>query len=209
MTVSTSLLLLSTLFACVADVGEGKVAAEVAEAPAPSAEKAAPAAAGKALKIDTSASKVHALGAKITATHPVDFKKWEGTVTVDGDAVTDLNFTIHTASLESDHPKLTGHLKNEDFLFVEKFPTASFDASEIKAGSDKEGATHTVTGALEIRGVTKQVTFPAKIEVAERGVKAATEFVINRRDFEVIYDGKADDLVQDNVVLTVEIAAPR
>ena len=49
----------------------------------------------------------------------------------------------------------------------------------------------------------------AKIEVAADKVSANTEFVINRQDFGVVYPGKADDLVQDNVALKISFVAPR
>ena len=40
-------------------------------------------------------------------------------------------------------------------------------------------------------------------------IKAATEFSIDRQDFKVSYPGRADDLVQDNVVLTINLVAPK
>ena len=70
-------------------------------------------------------------------------------------------------------------------------------------------STHTVTGDLVIHGMTKRVTFPATITVGADTVTAKTEFVVDRRDFGVIYAGKADDLVQDNVVLQVDLVAPK
>lgn len=202
----SSLSLLPLLAACVGDVGEGKVAAEVAEPPP--AEKQAPVA-GNKLAIDTARSSVKALGAKVTATHPIVFHTWEGSVMVDGDTVTDLAFTVDMSSLEADHPKLTAHLKKEDFFDVARFPTSSFDAAKITAGSNAEGMSHTVEGDLTIRGVTKRVSFPAKIDAAGTEVTASTEFTINRQDFAVTYPGRPDDLVQDNVVLTISLTAPK
>ena len=58
-------------------------------------------------------------------------------------------------------------------------------------------------------GVNNGETFPAKLEVAPDSVKASTEFVINRQDFAITYPGRPDDLVQDNVVLTLSFVAPR
>lgn len=209
-------LALLTLAACVEDVGKGRVKADVQDVPAAptqAAGEAAPApakAAGTELKIDQSASKIQALGAKITATHPIDFKDIDGSVTVDGDTVTAVAFTVQMATLESDHPKLTAHLKNEDFFDVEKFPTSTFKSVEITSGSKSEGDwTHTVTGDFTIHGKTKRVSFPAKITVAGDKVEASTEFVLDRKDFDVVYKGKPDDLIQDNVRMTISFSAPR
>jgi len=194
------------LIGCVADVGSGKVAAEVSE---PAVTEPVPEASnGEVLPIDTSASTLKALSAKVTATHPIVFHEWSGHAMVDGANLVDLEFSIEMASLESNHPKLTQHLLNEDFFWVEKYPHATFDAQEIKAGGEGEGITHTVTGDLTIRGKTKRVSFPATIVVDAGGVKANTEFTIDRQDFEVSYVGRADDLVQDKVVLTIELIAP-
>lgn len=198
--------LCALLVACVGDVGEGKVEATVQDPPAN--EAATGAQAGTRLAVDVKQSKVSALGAKITATHPIDFHEWSGAVSLDGDKLTGVEFEVSVASLESDHPRLTDHLKAEDFLHVEKFPKATFKSSAITAASG-EGATHSVTGDLTIRGKTKRLTFPATIEIGEDAVRARTEFTINRQDFEVRYPGKPDDLVQDNVVLTINLVAPR
>lgn len=195
-----------TLSACVADLGEGRVEATV-EDPAPA--KAAPAvsASAKTLAIDPQRSKLHALGAKITATHDVDFPVWRGEVKVDGDAVVGMSFEADMASLVADHPKLTTHLKDADFFDVGAFPKASFVATSVTEGA--EGGTHTVTGDLTVKGQTKTVRFPAKVTVADDVVQAETEFVIDRQDFGVTYRGRPDDLVQDKVVLTVSWVAPR
>ncbi len=204
----TSLMVLTALTGCVEDVGKDKVAAEVTEAePAPAEKKMAEEPAGATWAVDTSASTLKALGAKVTAEHPIVFHDWKGEVTVDGDTVTGVSFTVQMASLEADHPKLTSHLKNEDFFDVPNHPTATFESSKIEAGSSEDGATHTVTGKMTIRGNTKQLSFPATIEVKDGMAKANTEFVIDRQDFGVTYPGRPDDLVQDNVVMTIDFTA--
>lgn len=207
------ILVLLFSFGCVEDVGKDKVAATVeevpvAEAPAPDAAKTeAPAAVGKELQIDQAKSKIGALGAKISAKHPIDFHDYTGSVTLEGDVPAGVKFDVKMATLTSDNEKLTGHLLNEDFFFVEKHPNATFTSTKVTTGGT--GGTHTVEGDLTIRGMTKRVTFPATFAVGTSEVTANTEFVINRQDFGVVYPGKADDLVQDNVVLTVALVAPR
>lgn len=200
------------LTACVEDVSKDKVEATVEEAPVeePAVEKPqTPEAAGTAWAVDPAKSKLEALGAKITATHPIVFKDYSGQVTVDGDTVTGVSFTVQMATLEADHPKLTDHLKTEDFFDVASFPTAEFKSAAVKAGSETEGMTHTVSGDFTIRGQTKRITFPVKIEINGDDVHASTEFALNRQDFGVAYPGRPDDLVQDKVVLTVDFHAAK
>lgn len=201
---------------CAKDPTEGKATATVA---APQAEKAAPAPAAPAavtevLDVSTEGSKIGFVGAKVTAQHVGAFKSFTGKVSladgkIEGGKV---EFEVKTADMVVDDgkaPKLEGHLKSPDFFDVEKFPTARFVSTAIKAGSDQPDMTHTVTGDFEIRGVKRTVTFPAQIEVGAAGVTAKTEFGINRKDFGIEYAGMPDDLIKDNVLITVQFTAPR
>lgn len=206
-----TLLLMTTLSlttACVPDVGEGKAKAEVTEPAAAAAPAELPATA-TTLAVDPASSTLKALGAKITATHPIVVHDYTGEVQLDGDQVLGVSYVAQMASVEADHPKLTAHLKTEDFFDVPNHPTSTFTSTAIEPGATAEGATHTVTGRLTIRGETKQVRFPATLEVTPEAVKAKAEFTINRQDFGVAYPGRPDDLVQDNVVLTIDFVAPR
>ena len=195
--------------ACAADVGEGRVEATVTDA-TPATEAAAPAnAEARTLAVDPSRSKLGLIGAKVTAQHPIHFNEFSGNVTVEGSELTGVSFTAQIASVESDADRLTEHLKGEDFLYAEMYPTAEFASTSITPGSDAEGDwTHTVTGNFTIRGVTKQISFPAKVSVTDAGVEATTEFVIDRQDFGVAYPGRADDLIQDNVAMQIHFVAP-
>ncbi len=201
--------LLPMLLGCIEDDGKDKVEALVEAVPTPSEEIVAtpPPADGRSFVVDPTTSQIQALGAKVTAKHPVVFSDFSGAIDVNKGVVQRLTFAVRTASLEADHPKLTKHMKNEDFLWVDKFPEATFQSTKVAAGSDAPGMTHTLTGTLTIRGQSRQVSFPARLEVANQEVVANTEFVINRQDFGISYPGRADDLVQDNVVLTIALRA--
>jgi len=204
LTMHSALMLLPLLTACVGDVGEGKVAAKVN---APSARSADMPSGAEQWKVDTSRSKIRALGAKVTATHPIDFHTWQGSLSLDEGKLVGMDFKIDVDSLESDHPKLTSHLKNEDFLWVEKHPEATFVSTKVAPGSGDDGLTHTITGDLSIRGKALSITFGAKVDIASKEAKASAEFTINRQDFDVRYPGRPDNLVQDNVVLTIDLVA--
>jgi hypothetical protein len=60
----------------------------------------------------------------------------------------------------------------------------------IAAKTGTRGATHEITGDLDLHGVKKSITFPATITVDERGAKGTAEFTINRKDFQIAYAGK-------------------
>lgn len=153
---------------------------------------------------------------KVTKAHVVVFKSWEGTYTSDGSAAgTTLAFSVDIDSLEVDGGQsamLQDHLKTPDFFDVATYPKASFTSSSFVEGVDAtlfqnaEGATHTVTGTLDIHGKQKEVSFPITVTNDGAGnVGAKTKFSVDRRDFDLIYPGKPDDLVRDEVVIDVDI----
>jgi polyisoprenoid-binding protein YceI len=115
---------------------------------------------------------------------------------------------IDVTSISAGIEKLTNHLKSADFFDVEKFPKATFVSTSVKPGGEK-GATHTVTGNLTMHGVTKSISFPATIRLAPDSAEADAEFAINRKDFGVMYAGKADDLIRDDVLIKLTIRAKK
>ncbi len=169
---------------------------------------AAPAADSQVLSFSAAGSKIEFVGAKVTGKHDGSFGQFTGTVKlVSGDPTkSQVSVEIDAASISSDNPKLTGHLKSPDFFDVEKFPKARFESTSIKAGGDK-GATHTVTGNLELHGEKKSITFPATIKTEAGSTSVDAEFSINRKDFGLNYPGKVDDLIRDDVLIKLTIRA--
>jgi polyisoprenoid-binding protein YceI len=161
------------------------------------------------LPLDATSS-VGFVGSKVTGKHEGKFEKVTGTVSLVGGKIEGgrIAIDVDVSSVKTDQEKLDGHLKSPDFFDVAKFPKATFTSSEIKAGGDK-GATDTITGELDLHGEKKVLTFPATVTVTADGVSGTAEFVINRKDFKIIYPGKPDDLIRDDVVLKLSLKAPR
>lgn len=152
-------------------------------------------------------SKIEFVGSKVTGKHNGSFGDFSGQVDYTGNPETSrVNITIKTDSITTDTADLTKHLKTADFFDVAKYPEASFVSTAIKPGGDN-GATHTVTGNLTLHGVTKAITFPATINVAPDVATVESSFSINRKDFGINYAGASDNLIRDNVVLTLHIRA--
>lgn len=185
-----------------ADKPKAEVAQPVATAPAPEA----PTAGATRYEFGPKDSKIEFVGAKVTGKHEGSFPNFSGTITVPDGQIDKATFSteIDLASLVTDNEKLTGHLKSPDFFDVEKFPKARFTTTSLKR-STEPGRTHVVTGNLELHGVTKSVSFPATIDAANDTVKASAEFAINRKDFGIMYAGKADDLIRDDVVVKLTL----
>lgn len=183
-------------------------AATATASAAPAASVASiPAKGAEAVDLDASSS-FGFVGSKVTGKHEGSFQKFTGWAElakgkVEGGKVA---VEIDMASVKSDDEKLTGHLMAPDFFDVAKYPKATFESTEIKAGGDK-GATHTITGNLDFHGVKKSISFPAKITESATEVVAEAEFVINRKDFGITYAGMADNLIKDEVVLKLKLKA--
>ena len=197
--------------ATVTDAPKGSAAAHAtaAKTGAPATTGAAPAAAGaETLAIDAASSSVGFEGAKVTGKHPGKFNTFSGSVMLAGGKPSGVKVEIDLASVKSDSEKLDGHLKAPDFFDVAKFPQATFTSTGIKDGGDK-GATHTITGELDLHGVKKTISFPATLNVTGDVVTGTADFTINRKDFGIVYPGMANDLIKDDVAIKLSIKAPR
>jgi polyisoprenoid-binding protein YceI len=168
-----------------------------------------PVAAAQKYVITPENSKIEFIGAKVTGHHNGSFKKFSGTIDYAGQVETSrVSLTIDSSSLETDTPDLTKHLKTADFFDVAKYPTATFESTAIRPGGDK-GATHTVTGNLTMHGVSKSISFPATIAATPGEITVESSFAINRKDFGISYAGAPDNLIRDDVALSLHVKATK
>lgn len=167
------------------------------------ASSSSPGSAGRQLTIQGGTA-VGFVGSKVTGSHNGGFSNVTGTITVaDGKIVGTPEIKIDMSSTWADNPRLTGHLKSPDFFDAAKFPTSTFAITGIVPA----GTNSNVTGNLTLHGVTKSISFPAAIQVADAGVTVKAQFAINRKDFGVNFPGKPDDLIRDNVVIKLDVQA--
>jgi polyisoprenoid-binding protein YceI len=154
----------------------------------------------------TPESKIEFTGSKVTGKHDGGFKSFTGHFTIKDKAPVgnDHKVVIDMKSTWSDSDKLTEHLKAPDFFDVEKFPETTFDVTEIKKDSD---TAYTVSGNFKLHGVEKNISFPATVSQDGETVKIAATFDIKRKDFGIVYPGKAEDLIRDEVIIRLDLVA--
>jgi polyisoprenoid-binding protein YceI len=207
------MILLTLGFASCADPAANKPKAvvqnsntEAAQAE-PDALPAKPETKGKALKLDSENSRVNFVGSKVTGKHEGGFTKLEGFIDLveNKPEKSSVYVEIDTQSIFSDNNQLTEHLKSADFFDVQKFPKAYFRSKEIVAQTEAQGGNYMITGDLWLHGRSRTITFPAKITINSDKVSVEAEFSINRKEFGMIYPGKADDLIRDDVVIKLDL----
>jgi polyisoprenoid-binding protein YceI len=166
---------------------------------------------GEVLAINNENSKVSFVGSKVTGKHDGGFNKFSGNINLVNARAEESSVTvdIDIASIYTNEDALTKHLQTADFFDVQKYPKATFASTKIVPDVDGGEGNYAVTGDLELHGVKKSVTFPATITISDSDVTVNSEFSINRKDFNILYAGKADDLIRDLVALKLELQAPR
>ncbi len=193
--------------------------AATTEAAQPTTEQATPAAG--TLPVNVQNSIIEWVGTKPTgSSHNGTIKLQSGELTVADGNLTAGKFVIDMNSLaNADLPAgekgdLEGHLKDADFFEVAKHPTGTFEITGVQPlTGDANGATHTVSGNLTLKGISKPIRFPAKVAVDGGKVMAETpEFTINRTEWDIKYHSGIvgtvkDKLIDDNVKLKIKLEA--
>ena len=124
-----------------------------------------------------------------------------------------LEVTIQAASIDTRNADRDNHLRSNDFLDMEHYPTIRFVSTKVEPAGDGH---FRVTGDLTIRGVTKPVTVDFEFTGSatdpfgnERiGLEGST--TINRKDWGVNWNAALEAggvLVGENVTLEFEVSA--
>ncbi len=84
------------------------------------------------------------------------FKDYTGFIEMDPDAKTlkAIEAVIQTASIDTNHVKRDTHLRSQDFLNVEKYPTMTYKMKSYEKLGDNQ---YRAKGDLTLLGVTKEV----------------------------------------------------
>ncbi|MER6070765.1 YceI family protein [Streptomyces sp. NPDC001852] len=102
-----------------------------------------------------------------------------GEVHADGSATGTV--TLQAASLDTGHTKRDTHLRSADFFDAGNHPEITFAAR----GADRlDGDGVRVTGQLTVRGVSRPLTFTARLAEADAGALTLDgEFTVDREQF--------------------------
>lgn len=174
---------------------------------------------GSAYALDTLASKVEWKGYKIfkseNTSHFGTLKFESGDVTVKDGKLESGKFVANISSLENvdlasdaeQKSNLEGHLKSADFFEVEKFPTATYEITQVSEG---KGDYNTVLdGNLTIKGITKPFRTNANVVIKDNVVTISTEPTdFNREEFGVSFKSPVENgVLKNEITLQVVVSA--
>jgi polyisoprenoid-binding protein YceI len=153
----------------------------------------------------------HLIGTKVRGR----FTELSGTFTV-AEPIEDstLEAVVQVASVHTNQTMRDDHLRTNDFLDVENFPTLTLKSTGIK---HVDGNEYILTGDLTIRGVTKSVDFDLEflgegpsMQEGKSVVGFSATAEIDRRDFGVNFNHSLLDgsvVVGNKVILEIEVEA--
>lgn len=182
-------------------------------------------ASGTQFSVDTSDSRVRFTGNGVGKNHKGKFKVSEGNVAIANNQITGGSFIINVKSMDLDEKggmfddKLRPHLMSGDFFDAEKFNTALFEITDVKPYdvTDKDttvvdGANFTVSGNLTLKGVTKNISFPAKVDLDGNTLKAKADFDIDRTQWQMNYGNDktlGDKFISEKVNIELDLKAKK
>lgn len=182
-------------------------------------------------KVDPSTSSVKWIGSKISGDrHEGNINLTEGTLTTDanqqlngGTFVIDMNSIVVNDEMDADkkasleaHLKGTGEEEKVDHFFnVKKFPTGKFSITGVKVAeagdkTDMADATHVISGNLELKGIQKNISFPAKVAIADGNIEAKSTMNFDRTEWGVNFmseESLKDKMINKKINLTLDIKA--
>jgi polyisoprenoid-binding protein YceI len=134
------------------------------------------------------------------------FTKFSGTVIYDPANSTNCSVrgVIDAESINTSNERRDTDLRGPNFFDTARYPEISFESTRVDG---KQGNLN-VSGKLTLHGVTREISFPVSVTGpvkdlwGKQRIGISGRFVINRRDFGIVYDRKLDN---GEVVLSDEV----
>jgi polyisoprenoid-binding protein YceI len=170
-------------------------------------------------KVDTQNSKITWEGRRIAGgSHEGTIDIKEGEVIFDNGRFQGGSFTIDMSTISSTDltgdrkARLDGHLKNEDFFDVPKFPTSTLVITDVQRADDGRWR---IIGDITIKNITRPVTFFATMTLTGNRLVAVANLTFDRSDFDVrfgsdrFFDNLGDRAIINDIPLEITLVANR
>jgi polyisoprenoid-binding protein YceI len=183
------------------------------------------AATGTTFAVDTAHSWIKFTGYGVGKNHPGTFKLNYGAVAVANDSISGGSFVVNIKSMRMEQKgrdietKLRPHLLSGDFFDADKFGTAAFEITNVipykpKDGEKSlvEGANYYVSGNFTLKDVTKNISFPVRVDLDGNTLKAKGNFDIDRTQWQMNYGNDktlGDKFISETVNIELYLEALR
>ena len=106
-----------------------------------------------------------------------------------------------------DAPKVQEAMQGPKCLDAARFPEIKFHSTQV-AGQARGGGTYdlSITGDLELHGVQRSLTFPAKVQISNGNLTARGKFQIKQKDYGIDPISAAGGTVKVKNELTIEFS---
>lgn len=143
------------------------------------------------------------------------FNEFSGSIQVDPKAnpsVTGANIVIKVASIDTANTKRDEHLRAPDFFDAAKFPDMTFETVKM----EKKGNDYVAHGKLTMRGVTKEIALPFKLNGpitdpwGNTRVGIEARVTLNRKDYGLTWSKTLETgglVVGDEVEIEIQLEA--
>jgi polyisoprenoid-binding protein YceI len=136
------------------------------------------------------------------------FQNWDAEIMFDAANVeaTSLKITIDATSIDTRIERRDAHLKSNDFFAADSFPQITFVSAFVN--NSGENGRMRITGDLTIRGTTKRITIPARLnffDAQNQMGRVTGEFTINRSEYGVAYSSSVNP-IEDEVKVQFDVA---
>lgn len=138
-----------------------------------------------------------------------EFKRWNADIDFDPADLAHAHVvaTIQTGSIVTDNPDGDDGVKSAVGFAVDKFPTARFEATSFRRQPD---GSFVADGKLTIRGVTKPLALPFKLNIQGNKAHMTGKATVLRTDFGVGQgEWAAPQPVAREVAVTVDLIATK
>ena len=140
------------------------------------------------------------------------FGTFSGAIVVAEDGTPSVSAEIAIDSVNSGNAQRDEHVKSADFFDAEKYPTATFVSTGVRADGDG----YVVDGDFTLKGVTKPIALSLEFNGVNPGMGHGqvagfeASVVLNRKDFGIDLDMPLETggaVVGDKITITLEIEA--
>jgi len=167
------------------------------------------------LKVDVHSSRVNWHAEKATGSHDGTINVYKGKLNFSGNKLTGGYILIDMQSLKVTDltsprkEQLESNLKGDNFFDTGRFTVARFDISRVDYVDPTDLRKVSITGNLDMHGVTRQIVLKTGIQPGAAGTfTARTDVTINRRDWNIATeDFKYNHFISPDIKLQILLKA--